>query len=290
MSTPRLMLIQTAASLHTAQPEHPHLLLRDSESGLPSLRASTLLGALRKAVRDRLYPRYAEAADWKSAANEDPDLIRLFGRKDPAQKGQISATQATLFCLPVRSLQGGFSWVTSVQSLSKLSAHAPELVAALSPMPHLERSAVFCDESHRCLLGGEHLLLEELCLQRQGPAEAIFAALQTLFAETPLATELKQRLVIVSEQIFQHFTHYAMVPEAYQDPKTGRHSYLEALPPHSCLYSILNLSPSQETEPESAQADWQEMMPKVLYLGSHRNTGHGLCQISLLPVKEVLHV
>lgn len=284
MSTHRLMLLQTAASLHTGQPEQPHLLLRNPDSGHPTVRATTLLGALRKQIRDHMYARYSSEPDWKSSANSDNDLIRFFGCKEPAQIGALSADNASLLFLPVRSLQKGYALVTSIPVLKKLAAAVPESPINLEEHPLLERSSVLCDETQVCLLEKENLLLEELCLKRKDGLGEILSWLKAIFGDHALAEELAQRLVIVSEQVFQHFSRFAMVPEAYQNPGSGRLTYLEALPPGAYLFSRLSLIHSEQW------SDLSALLPGHLFLGSHRTTGHGLCQISLITAKELVNV
>lgn len=95
---------------------------RERMSGLPMVQGSGIKGALRAELRDR------EAAEWSAL-----DLA-LFGREPPkAEKaesaeedrekdkaGALSVLDARLLLLPVRTVWGGFAWVTSPMILQRL--------------------------------------------------------------------------------------------------------------------------------------------------------------------------
>jgi len=280
MSDHRLMLIQTLATTHSGHPDQPNRLLRDA-TGLPVLRASTVLGALRKQMRDALYTELQAEADWKACANQRPELLAWFGQREPHQPGHLQASPAQLLFLPVRAVQGLYAWVTSVQVLKQLAeaAGADDLPA----LPNLGAVEALCAETHPSLIESRHLMLEELGLNRKAGAEAVFSWLQQvlgLAADHPLF----QRLVILSEQAFGHFMRYAMVPQVYhQSGQSGpaqQQQHLETLPPQSWLYARLSLA---------ADADWsalQSAFPSQLSLGSHRTTGSGLCSVSLLSAPD----
>lgn len=287
MSNHRLMLLQTQAGLHSGQPQAPDRLSRDAETGRPLLRSRSLLGALRKQMRDQLYSRYQAEPEWKQAAGLDPELVTLFGvQGDPEQPGALSAETGQLLLLPVRSLQGVFSWVCSPAVLASLAQHLATL--DLSPLPELPVLHPFdalCQEKNACLLEGHHLLLEELSFQRKGDLQGVIDWLTQdgLFGGHELAATLADHLVLISDTAFDHFMRYAMIPlvrtDRSQEP-AQRLQHIEMLPPNTWLYSLLSLDESQS---------WSEhafRLPGFVYLGSHRTTGHGLCALSLISPKE----
>lgn len=286
MTNHRLLLLQTQAGLHTGQPQTPDRLSRDAETGRPTLRSASILGALRKQMRDGLYARYQAESDWKQAAGQDPELASLFGvLGDEERPAGLTAQAGQLLLLPVRSLQGVFTWVCSPGVLTALAQNLATL--DLDPFPELPTLHPFdalCSESHACLLEGQNLLLEELSFQRKGDFAGLLAWLTQsgLLGGLPLAAELPQRLALISDNAFDHFMRYAMFPFVRSEPgeRNPRLQHIEMLPPDSWLYSVLSLE-----EPQS-WAEHAERLPGFCYLGSHRASGHGLCALNLISPKE----
>lgn len=284
MSNNRLLLLQTYSGLHAGQPEAPDRLRRDPETGRPVLRSETILGSLRKQMRDQLYANYQAESDWKQAAAQDPGLLALFGT--PEAPGALSASHGHLLLLPVRSLHGVFTWVISPGGLAALAQNLAMLdLNPLPELPNLHPFDVLCQADHAGLLEGNHLLLEELSFQRRGEAPAVFEWLsqEGLLGGHQIKEQLPQRLALISDTAFDHFMRYALVPLMRSPSKqrgTPRLQHIEMLPTESLLYSVLSLDESQ---------DWQHSagrLPGHVYIGSHLTTGHGLCAVSLISPKE----
>lgn len=290
MSNQRLLLLETHSGLHTGQPQAPDRLNRDAD-GRPVLRPASLMGALRKQIRDQLYSQYRQEAEWKVAAAQDPGLTALFGVKDdPERPGALTAQTGQLLLLPVRSLQGVYAWVCSPGVLASLAQHLATLdLAPLPELPVLHPFDALCLENNVCLLDGQHLLLEELSFQRKADAKGLLDWLTQsgLFGGHPLAERLPERLVLISDAAFDHFMRYALVPFVRSDRENGhernpRLQHVEMLPPNTWLYSLLSLEESHSWDEHAAR------LPKHLYIGSHRSTGHGLCALSLISPKEAV--
>lgn len=277
--TYRLLLLQAHAGLHTGQPESPERLRRDPETAQPLLAGSTLLGALRKQIRDQLYRDYQNQEDWKQAANADERLVQLFGTSEPRTPGALGCTPGRLLLLPVRSLRGVYAWVTSPSVLLGLVRDlAATGLSELPELPTLQTFEAQCAEDHPALLEDQQLLFEELSFRRRGDASALVTWLQQgPLAGTQLAERLPQRLVLISDAAFAHFSQAAML--AMVHPEGTRQAHLEMLPPDSCFYSLLNL------DGETPWETLSERFPPTLYLGSHRSTGQGLCAASLIALE-----
>lgn len=286
MSNQRLLLLQTHSGLHAGQPQAPDRLSRDPETGRPFLRPAALLGALRKQMRDQLYARYRDQADWKQAAGQDPDLQTLFGSlpRNPDEPGPaLDASPVQLLLLPVRSLQGVSAWVCSPGLLTSVVASLASLdLAPLPELPQLHPFDAMCREDNVCLLEGQHLLLEELSFNRRGDLQTLLDWLTQsgLLGAQAFAGELAQRLILISDTAFDHFMRYAMVPlvrSAEHGPDRGaRLQHVEMLPPDTWLYSLLSLDPLHSWDEHASR------IPGHAYLGSHRSTGHGFCALSLV--------
>lgn len=282
MSNQRLLLLQTHSGLHTGQPQAPDRLSRDAETGRPILRPASLMGALRKQMRDQLHAQHRDQPDWKAAAAEDPTLRALFGvRDDEDQPANLSASTGQLLFMPVRSLQGVYTWITSPAVLTSLAQNLATL--DLSPFPALPNPHPFdayCQTEHSGLLEGQHLLLEELSFQRKGELKGVLDWLlqDGLLGNLPIATELPGRLVLISDTAFEHFMRYAMMPYVRSSERGGHIQHIEMLPPNTWMYSLLNLDESLTWETNN--------LPGLVYLGSHRSTGHGLCSLNLVAPKS----
>lgn len=268
MTQMRLLLIQTAAGLHSAHPQHANRLLRDKKTGLPFIRPASVLGALRKQMRDALYSEYSEHSDWKTLANADPRILNAFGSVDA--KGPFTAGQARPLFFPVRALKGTFVWITSAQLLSDFARVLNENLA----LPELKEFDARCAESCKALNAGEHLLLEELGLSYQGDLTELMAWMKNRLQGMPFLDEISERLVLVSDRVMQHFTSFGLSAQARRNPETGRLEHLEALPENTWLYSPLEL-------PDAAHWEQLPPLPKRIYLGSHRAMGYGLCRVSV---------
>lgn len=285
MSNQRLLLLQTHSGLHTGQPQAPDRLSRDAETGRPILRPASLTGALRKQMRDQLYSTHRDQEDWKAAAAQDPGLRALFGvRDDEDQPANLSISTGHLLLLPVRSLQGVYTWVTSPAVLTSLAQNLATL--DLTPFPALPSPHPFdayCQPEHPGLLEGQHLLLEELSFQRKSELKGVLDWLlqDGLLGGQPIAAELPNRLVLISDTAFDHFMRYSLLPYVRSSEKGGRIQHIEMLPPNTWLYSLLSLDETLNWE------DHASRLPGLIYIGSHRSTGHGLCGLSLVTPGQI---
>ncbi|MBF2053054.1 MAG: hypothetical protein IGS03_06260 [Candidatus Sericytochromatia bacterium] len=267
MSYHRLMLIQTLAPTHNGQSDQPHRLLRDADTGLPLIRSTTLMGALRKQMRDALYPQYQTADDWKSAAQNDPGQVALFGTPD-APAG-LQCTPAQLLMLPVRCPHGVFTWVTSPQILKTLAARCPEHV--LPKIPQLGSSDAICSADHPALLAQSELIFEELAFQHKADTTELIDWLQKTLA---LPAEILKRLAIISDHLLLHFARHAMTPVVYHNASPGGlRQHLECLPAQSWLYSLFS----------HENPCFEQVLPQQIWLGSHRSTGQGFCRLHQAP-------
>ena len=75
---------------------------------------------------------------------------------------------------------------------------------------------------------------------------------------------------------------YAMMPYVRSSERGGRIQHIEMLPPNTWMYSLLSLDESLNWETNS--------LPGLVYLGSHRSTGHGLCSLNLVAPKSEVAV
>jgi CRISPR-associated protein Cmr4 len=240
-------------------------------------------------------------------------INRIFGPDTSASDfaGALSLSDAQLVALPVRSLKGGFAYVTSPLALARLHRLATQAGMALdwsTPTVAADKALVASAE----LLQGKQLVLEAF----EFPAEvddklktiaqwiaphALGGAGNSFFAE-----KFKTDLVLLNDTDFAHFARHAMVVEPHVriDDASGTASdgglfYVENLPPETLMVGLAQASierfkkNSRSTEsaallsaPEvlahvfAGQGDTQPGIGgKLLQIGGDATTGRGLVMV-----------
>lgn len=268
--TKHRFLLQTVSALHAADPTKNQRFRRNAQ-GQPVLRAASLKGALRKQYRDAMQARFADQADWKTAANQSPDLQALFGSPDRSEAGQLDCSPLEILALPVRSLQGTYVYLSSV---SIFQALADELTLEDSQFLKTKFDALSGFQVHvatdnPCILPDSRLVLESFAFEQAGDLSPYLPILQKM-VPAALLPELSQRLVIVSEKLWQHFMQAGLTQVAYTGQERIQH--LEALPPQTLLHASMKIG-----------GELTYSLPATLRLGSHLSSGLGLCQLFTNP-------
>ncbi len=181
-------------------------------------------------------------------------INRIFGPDTGASDfaGALSLTDAQLVALPVRSLKGGFAWVTSPVALARLKRLADLAgVAAEWTVPTVaENQALTAGDG---LLANNKLILEAFEFSKSdGQCAAIAAWLANnalTAANAYFADKIKNDLVVLCDTDFAHFARHAMVVEPHvrinDDTGTaddGGLFYVENLPPESILVGLVQAS------------------------------------------------
>ncbi|MDQ7074734.1 MAG: type III-B CRISPR module RAMP protein Cmr4 [Gammaproteobacteria bacterium] len=260
---------------------------REGHSNHPSFAGSGIKGALRHGFE---------------ALGGDPTLIKtLFGPEpssDDLHAGALSFGDAQLIAFPVRSLRGGFVYITSPQAL----ARAQRLLALTGNAVNWTIPKV--DEG-KCLVLNEALLsddkklhLEAFEYEQKAEQDGLKALAENLADRAlPKSDEfqffrekLGQDLVVLSDTDFDYFVENATViePHVRIDPQTGSAEdgglfYTENLPPESLLIAPLLASQSRSDEAMSAENVYLTMRNilgcekgRLVQLGGDATTGRGL--------------
>lgn len=236
---------------------------RERMSGLPMVQGSGVKGSLRAELKPRLEPPVHRA---------------LFGREAPSgndsddddKAGAIAVLDARLLLLPMRTVWGGFAWVTSPLVLERLTRDLelagqtfPASLAKLRPADS-GKALVSKDSS---VAKGDKLFLEDFQYEAQERSEV--EELATWLAQHALPTpstynafreRLKPQLVVVSDDELRFLAAHAteVVTRVRIDENTGTVAdgalwTEEALPAESLLWSVVLISDEKHDKPTTKQ-------------------------------------
>lgn len=269
---------------------------RERMSGLPIVQGSGLKGALRETLRER----------WRNKGNEkwrrelEHLWLTLFGHEPPIPgeqdghvreffAGAMSLTDARLLLLPVRTVRGGFAWVTSPMVLDRLARDWMMTEPRVTEIPAF--AALNPEEGHALVPPGSSvvtagsLLLEDLDYSAQETGDV--AKLAKWFEEnalpqtpefSPFRNRLSHQLAILHDTDFAFLAEHAteVVTRVRIDHETGTVDSgalwtEESLPAETLLYSLVFVShgrrPPKPRKQESDKEREQEP-PRQAYLAA----------------------
>jgi len=311
----KLMFIYTETPLHAGSGRSlggvDLPIQRERVTDYPMIQSSGVKGVLRNEVRfsDDRYWEYKEIDGTRKI--EDTDKLKaIFGSADgdnQSYTGAVTVGDARLLLFPVRSLQGVFAWVTSVDGLSRFVRDAEALEFQLNWT--LPDEPPITDEVTECWAGekvsfnskdGLQVTLEDFTYTAQ-PHPAI-NTIGVWLAKNILPQDvaeykywrdnLPQHLVILRREDFRDFARYGTEVRTHikiaPDTKTVQSGALwttESLPTDTLLYSplIINNSRAQVDEPQQAEQIAQILTNvldnKRINLGGDETTGHGVVML-----------
>lgn len=285
---------------------------RERVTDYPMIQSSGVKGALRNEVRfsDDKYWEYKEIDGSKKIEDRD-ELKAIFGDADSENKsyaGAVTVGDARLLLFPVRSLQGVFAWVTSVDVLNRFARDAAALGLQLNwSLPDDEPSIT--DEVTECWAGEKvsfntqdslQVTLEDFTYAAK--SHPVLNTVGDWLAKNVLPQEadeykywcdnLPQHLVILRREDFRDFARYGTEVRTHikiaPDTKTVQSGALwtvESLPTDTLLYSplIINNSRAQVNEPQTADQIAQTLVEVLdnqrINLGGDETTGHGVVML-----------
>jgi CRISPR-associated protein Cmr4 len=244
-------------------------------------------------------------------------ISRIFGPDTSASDfaGALSLSDAQLVALPVRSLKGGFAYVTSPLALARLQrlAQQSHLPCDWSVPTVAENKALAASPT---LLGqrpgaAANAIADQLVLEAFEFATTVDSKLQAIakwIADYAMPTsasafftnKFKTDLVLLNDTDFAHFARHAMVVEphvciddASGTAKDGGLFYVENLPPETLMVGLAQASIERfkkEKKPENTMnaaeilthvfvgqsATQPGISGKLLQIGGDASTGRGL--------------
>ncbi len=290
---------------------------REVHTKHPMFAGSGLKGALRHHF-NRAWPR--------GEGDKPNGLInRIFGPDTGASDfaGALSLSDAQLVALPVRSLKGGFAYVTSPLALARLHRLATQTAMVVD-------WSVPAAAADKASAASANLLLDKADKSKQLILEAFefptevddkLTAIAQWIASRALsgdgnsffADKFKTDLVLLHDTDFAHFARHAMVVEPHVriDDDSGTASdgglfYVENLPPETLMVGLAQASierfkkNSRSTE-SAALLDAPEVLAhvfagqanglpgiggKLLQIGGDATTGRGLVMVQSVHSKS----
>lgn len=278
---------------------------REVHTQHPMFAGSGLKGALRHHF-NRAWPR-AEGDERKANSL----INRIFGPDTGASDfaGALSLSDAQLVALPVRSLKGGFAYVTSPLALARLRRLATQ--AGLSPdwaVPSVaeNKAGTASDALLQAKGSDKQLILEAFEFIKVDAGDV--SKIATWIAEQALpgasnkffADKLKSDLVVLNDTDFSHFARHAMVVEPHVrindesgTADDGGLFYVENLPPETLMVGLAQASIERykkDNKPDTTltapevlalvfvgQGEHQSGIDgKLLQIGGDATTGRGL--------------
>lgn len=284
-----LMLLTTETPLHAGAGQSVAgidlPIQREIHTQWPCVYGSAVKGALRA--------RAEQLATDKTSLLDlfGPDHAAAAGERDSSHAGALLVGDAHLLLLPVRSLQSCFKWVTCPAILRRLQRDAARLGLNLElpTLPAISGQTALGDSE-------QSVFLEEFRLAQSASSEqqAIANALHELYTQLDL-DELRQRLIIVSDDIFSFLARNATSINAHialdSQTKTvtqGALWYEESLPPETLLYVPLTATAARRKGSalgaQAVLSHFAELFAQgrnYLQLGGNETTGMGWCHVQL---------
>ena len=259
-------------------------IIRERITNHPIIPGSGLKGVLLQAAREKW-------GDARSAALPDEAKL-LFGTADEkatdssertsGNAGCIQIQEGKLLAFPVRSVAGGFAWLTCPSALHRFNRDTGRNLPVCSLAPdHVIAGTE--------LKAGNNVVLEEYALTLDaGSVDALAKELAGICQDPLWRDLLGKRLAVVHDENFQHFvsTCTEVVTRVAIDPATrtvvsGALFNQENVPCETLFYSVLTVLPGRRANTtHSADTKLAELLPStgvLLQIGGDETTGHGQC-------------
>ena len=257
--------------------------MRERITNFPVIPASSLKGVLRQQARD---------VHGEEASNT---VQMLFGEESndkdvERHAGAVITGEGKLLAFPVRSLKGCFAWITCPMALRRfqrdwdVQLDVPEM------------------EPDQCIAGVDinsngTVVLEEypLTVAPHGDVAKIAQMLAGICDDPAWQAELAKRLVVVSDENFQHFVTATteIVARIQMDTKTRTNKQLfnqENIPCEALFYSVCtildNRRPNDKGQPGEEFAKLFPGDKALLQIGGDETVGLGLCEVKLLQKEQ----
>ena len=268
---------------------------REAHSNYPCVFGSSMKGALRvRAEQD--YPSSIQQDSNKPSTH--PTIAAVFGADHAAETlhaGALMVGDARLVLLPVRSLTSQFKWVTSPYALQRLADDLQRFNTGIGfQLPSIKLGDELALTAEK---QADALFLEEYRFKTQAQdLSGVIKVLAQLMRKTGVEEQLKQQLVVVSDDMFSHLAQHTTpvnahiaIESATKTVKGGALWYEETLPPETLLY--VGLAAYQARKQDSDLNTPEKVLTTVinlftdkpwLQIGGNETVGMGWCAVSIL--------
>jgi len=240
---------------------------RERHTKIPIIPGSSLKGVLSDLWNDENFQRTTEG---KILFGEDD-------QKADASAGALLIGEARVLAFPVRSAKGMFAWITCPLVLKRFQRETGATfdISTLGTEEALAFDAMKLRES---------VILEEYVFSVKGaPNAGIIQILEALVENDPVWGGIKEQLVIVSDEIFQHFCEHAceVVTRIKVDDETGTVASgalfnLEQVPSETLFYTSILSGKEGALEKLKIKLDAE----KMIQIGGDATTGLGFCSVT----------
>lgn len=257
---------------------------REGHNAYPCVFGSSMKGALRSHAEQYIDDKQA--------------IFAVFGADNQADNtyaGALMVSDARLVLLPIRSLTSQFKWVTSPYALQRLKDDLARFDTGLSF--ELPTEALTDNTAWTAQKQSDDLFLEEYRFKTQEKnLNAVIDVLAKLMRKTGVETQLKQQLIVVSDDMFSHLAQHTTPVNAHiaieSDTKVvkgGALWYEETLPPETLLY--IGLAANKARKQDSDLDTAEKVLTTVtnlfkdkhwLQVGGNETVGMGWCAVSTL--------
>ena len=253
---------------------------RERITNYPVIPGSAVKGVLRQQSRDS---KITETAQNQLFGNEN--------QSTDAFAGAMSFGEAKLLAWPVRSLKGCFAWVTCPLALQRFVRDTKKKLT----IPSVATDTCFAPDE---VSSNGIVVLEEYPLtvapreeynKVKTEIDNILSELKTVSNDPVWVSELQKRLVIVSDENFQHLvtTTTEIVARISIDSKTRTNTALfnqENAPAETVYYSVCTYlgERNKEAEQEASCETFEKMFSNEvahIQFGGNETIGLGLCEV-----------
>ena len=269
--------------IRTLTPTHPGagtstgaidlMLQREVTTGFPFIQGSSVKGSMRSYLR-----------------NEDEEILyKVFGPRNVKdvkfQKGYLTVTDASLLFYPVRSLKGLYALVTCPEILGRLNMPHIDLKIPETLLELNDKGKVKAMKETKLKYGiNGKVYFEDLNFTVDILEDDSLNWLDNLeFGE------IKNRLFIVHNDVFQYFVEFAtqIISRnriSYQTGvvETGALWTEEHLPPETYLFSYLEDN-EEKVDGANSAIEWisNKINKKVIHLGGDETVGKGFVELKV---------
>ncbi len=261
---------------------------RERHTKIPIIPGSSLKGVLSDLWNDDMEKvQRGEKEVWVRKIGSDAE--DLFGQEENKKEGRNASAgslmigEARVLAFPVRSAKGMFAWITCPLVLRRFQRET----GADFKVPAVVGETAQAFESVK--LNNKKVVLEEYVFASPGePAAEIVHALESLVSNDPVWSGIKDQLVIVSDEIFQHFCEHAceVVTRIKVDDETGvvvkgALFNLEQVPSETLFYTTIMASTGDPLAALKEKLETEQM----IQVGGDATTGLGFCTVTCQEVE-----
>lgn len=240
---------------------------RERHTRIPIIPGSSLKGVLADLWNDEKFERTSAGKTLFGEDNQNVD----------ARVGSLLIGEARVLAFPVRSAKGMFAWLTSPVALNRFKRD----IGVSFEVPTLAEETAQAFEKVSLK---KQVVLEEYNVAVTGePNAEIVAALQALVKDDPVWSGIDKQLVIVSDEIFQHFCEHAceVVTRIRINDGTGVVDggalfNQEQVPSETLFYTTVMAKEATTLE----QLKLKLEMEQWLQVGGHATIGLGFCTVN----------